>query len=265
MTTDADSTKRLVREKYAEIATGETGCCGQRTAASTYAKVGEDYAQVEGHVAEADLGLGCGVPTDLARLQPGHVVLDLGCGAGNDVFVARREVGSEGRVIGVDFTDEMLARAEANRAKLGFDNVEFRRGEIEALPIDDDQIDVVLSNCVLNLVPDKARAFAEIFRVLRPGGHFTVSDIVLDGDLPSALRRSAELYVGCVAGALLQSDYLKTIRARGFASVEVLREREIELPDQDLAQHLTDDELVRFRGSGTRILSITVTGRKPSA
>jgi len=258
-----EPTRRLVRDKYADIASGKSGCCGARTAASAYAGVGEDYAQLDGYDPEADLGLGCGVPTKLAALAPGHTVLDLGSGAGNDVFVARRAVGDTGRVIGVDFTPEMVAKAEANRRRLGYGNVEFRQGEIEHLPLAEGEVDVVISNCVLNLVPDKDRAFAEILRVLRPGGHFTVSDIVLEGDLPDAMRGAAELYVGCVSGALQKADYLGTIERTGFDSVRSAREREIRIPDDDLEAHLSDAELVRFRESGTRILSITVTGRKP--
>jgi arsenite methyltransferase len=262
---DAHETKTLVRDKYAEIATGKTSCCGKRTAASAYAGVGAAYGEVEGYVRDADLGLGCGVPTELARLAPGQTVLDLGCGAGNDVFIARRCVGDAGRVIGLDFTPEMLAKAEANRSKLGYDNVEFRQGEIEAMPVADAEVDVVISNCVLNLVPDKRAAFAEIFRVLKPGGHFTVSDIVLEGELPAKMKSAAELYVGCVAGALQRTEYLDAVRGAGFEAVEVPKAREIQIPDADLLQELNEDELRAFRASGTRIVSATVVGTKPGA
>lgn len=262
---DANETKTLVRDKYAEIASGKSTCCGKRTAASAYAAVGGAYAAVEGYVGEADLGLGCGVPTELAGLAPGQSVLDLGCGAGNDVFIARRCVGEAGRVIGLDFTPEMLAKAEANRARLGFENVEFRQGEIEAMPVADGEVDVVISNCVLNLVPDKGAAFREIFRVLKPGGHFTVSDIVLEGELPPKMKGAAELVVGCVAGALQRDAYLDAVKGAGFEAVDVPQVKLIEIPDGDLREELTDAELAAFRASGTRILSATVRGRKPSA
>lgn len=256
-------TRELVREKYADIAKGKACCCGTRTAASTYADVGESYAAVDGYVPDADMGLGCGVPTAFAAMRPGQTVLDLGSGAGNDVFIARREVGAEGRVIGVDFTPEMIEKAESNRLKLGYDNVEFRQGEIEDLPVCDAVVDVVISNCVLNLVPDKEQAFSEIFRVLRPGGHFCVSDIVLEGSLPDKMRKAAEFYVGCVAGALQKKDYLQTIKARGFESIEILKERSIQIPDEDLGKYLTAEELSAFRASGTNIQSVTVRARRP--
>lgn len=260
----SEETKHLVREKYGDIAQGKSCCCGKRTAASTYADVGEAYERVEGYVPEADLGLGCGIPTEHAGLAPGLTVLDLGSGAGNDVFVARRHVGESGRVIGVDFTPDMLAKAEANRAKLGYTNVEFRQGDIENLPVPEAEIDVVVSNCVLNLVPDKARAFDEIFRVLKPGGRFAVSDIVLEGELPEKMRRAAEFYVGCIAGALQKSAYLGTVEKAGFADIATPKEREIHIPDGDLAEHLSTEELAAFRASGTRVLSVTVTARKPA-
>ena len=200
--------KSIVRARYGAIAEGAAqgcggapGCCGD----GTLDMIGDAYADLAGYVAEADLGLGCGVPTRYAGMEAGDVVLDLGSGAGIDVFVARRSVGEAGRVIGVDMTEAMIERARANAAKLGYDNVEFRLGEIEQLPVGDDAVDVVISNCVLNLVPDKAQAFAETFRVLKPGGHFCVSDIIATGTLPDGIRRAAALYVGCVAGAMPES------------------------------------------------------------
>lgn len=259
---DSNDTKNLVREKYADIAEGKSCCCGKRTAASTYSEVGESYKAVDGYFEEADLGLGCGVPTEHAQLQPGQTVLDLGSGAGNDVFVARREVGPEGYVIGVDFTAEMIALAESNRAKLGYDNVEFRRGEIEDLPVCDNKVDVVLSNCVLNLVPDKQQTFREIFRVLKPGGHFSVSDIVLEGELPAKMRSAAEFYVGCIAGALQKTDYLSAIEEAGFTDIRIVKERQVVIPDSDLAEHLCAEEISAYHASGSRVLSITVKGAK---
>lgn len=254
----------LVRGKYSEIAKGKSCCCGNSTPAATYAEVGESYELVKGYMPDADLGLGCGVPTEFAGMKQGQTVLDLGSGAGNDVFIARREVGATGRVIGVDFTPEMIEKAESNRAKLGYENVEFRQGEIEDLPVCDGVIDVVISNCVLNLVPDKAKAIAEIFRVLKPGGHFCVSDIVLEGVLPEKLRKAAELYVGCVSGALQKEDYLYHIETRGFASIEILKERAIQISDEELAGYLSPEELTTFRTSGTNILSVTIRAKRPA-
>jgi SAM-dependent methyltransferase len=213
-------------------------------------------------VAEADLKLGCGVPTDLADLQPGEIVLDLGSGAGLDAFVARRIVGAEGHVEGVDVTPEMVGKARTNAKDLGYDNVHFHEGGIEDLPIDDARFDVALSNCVLNLVPDKARAFTEMHRVLRAGGRFCISDIVVQGDLPDTIRRSAELYAGCVAGAMEREAYLGGLREAGFSSVEVVRERAIGVPEEVLAEAASTDEIQRFRENGA-LLSVTVRGRKP--
>jgi SAM-dependent methyltransferase len=224
--------------------------------------IGDEYDGVEGYVAEADLKLGCGVPTDLADLQPGEIVLDLGSGAGLDAFVARRIVGAEGRVEGVDVTPEMVEKARVNANDLGYDNVHFHEGDIEDLPIEDARFDVALSNCVLNLVPDKARAFNEMHRVLRAGGRFCISDIVVQGDLPDTIRRSAELYAGCVAGAMEREAYLGGLREAGFSGVEIVRERAVDVPDEVLAEAASTDEIQRFRENGA-LLSVTVRGRKP--
>lgn len=257
-------TRDLVRGKYSEIARGESCCCGNCSPGTTYSEIGESYAAVKGYVPDADLGLGCGVPTEFAGMGPGQTVLDLGSGAGNDVFIARREVGETGRVIGVDFTPDMIEKAETNRAKLGLENVEFRQGDIEDLPICDGMVDVVISNCVLNLVPDKAKAFSEIHRVLKPGGHFCVSDIVLEGVLPEKLQKAAELYVGCVSGALQKNDYLYHIETLGFESIEILKERAILISDEELGEYLSDDELSTFRASGMKILSVTIRAKRPA-
>jgi ubiquinone/menaquinone biosynthesis C-methylase UbiE len=260
--------KRVVRERYASAAATSKRCCGA-TAGRGLAQpdlgldmIGDAYKAVDGYVADADLGLGCGLPTQHAGIKPGDVVLDLGSGAGIDAFVARRIVGAQGRVIGVDMTPEMLARARENAAKLGYDNVEFRAGEIEALPVEDASIDVVVSNCVLNLVPNKAGAFAEIYRVLRAGAHFCVSDIVATGPLPEPIRKAAALYVGCVAGALPRDKYLRLIDEAGFAAIEVAETKSIDLPDEVLASHLDDARLAAFRSSGTTLQSITVRATK---
>lgn len=273
---DPDAVRTSVREKYAAVALGgdfgaSTSCCGPSGCgtpadlAGGIQFIGDDYAAVGGYLADADLGLGCGVPTEHAEIAPGQTVLDLGAGAGIDAFVARREVGEAGRVLGVDMTPEMVTKARANAKALGYANVEFRLGEIEALPVETATVDVVISNCVLNLVPDKGRAFAETFRVLKPGGHFCVSDVVTRGALPDAVRRSAELYAGCVAGAVDEVDYLAGLASAGFEGVEVRKAREVEVPDAALAGVLSADETAALRASGAGLWSVTVFGRKPAA
>lgn len=260
-----DALRDTVRSTYAAIARGNSACCGPSCCDSdsdVTNMIGDAYDTVDGYVAEADLHLGCGVPTEHAGLESGQTVVDLGSGAGLDAFVARRTVGETGRVIGVDFAPEMVAKATANAEQLGFDNVSFIEGDIEAIPLEAATADVVLSNCVLNLVPDKARAFAEIHRILQPGGHFTVSDIVSEGTLPDLIQRSAALYAGCVAGALEETDYLHQIEAAGFAAVEVLSRREIEIPKETLPAGV--DTLVNAATGGARLWSITVQGTKPA-
>ncbi|HXV31832.1 MAG TPA: arsenite methyltransferase, partial [Sinorhizobium sp.] len=236
-------------------------CCGD----GSLDMIGSAYAAVDGYVADADLALGCGLPTQHAGIAAGDVVLDLGSGAGIDAFVARRLVGEGGQVIGVDMTETMIARARANAAKLGYANVAFRLGEIEALPVADGSVDVVISNCVLNLVPDKAKAFAETFRVLKPGGHFCVSDIVATGPLPEGILNAAALYVGCVAGAIPEADYLAVIRQAGFTDVRIAERKPVPLPDEALRDHLSPAELRAFRASGVGVQSVTVLGNKPAA
>ena len=263
----SEKVKQIIREKYGEIARqGGSGCCGAGGTCDPLAggSFAEGYEHLDGYVAEADLGLGCGLPTQDAVIRPGDTVLDLGSGAGNDVFVARALAGPGGSVIGVDMVPDMVARARANAARLGADNVTFHLGDIEQLPLPDGQVDVVISNCVLNLVPDKARAFAEIFRVLKPGGHFSVSDIVLEGRLPEAMMDAAVMYVGCVAGAQQQHEYLDTIGAAGFVDVEVRRRRPIDLPDDLLRQAVPDDAVESFRSSGAGVWSLSVFGRRPA-
>ena len=261
--------KQTVRAKYAEIAQQDradnaASCCGSGGCSTeVYNIMTDDYSKLEGHVDEADLGLGCGLPTQFAGIKPGDTVLDLGSGAGNDCFVARHEAGPDGRVIGVDFTPEMIAKARANAQRLGYANVEFREGDIEQLPLSDAMVDVVVSNCVLNLVPDKKKAFSEIFRVLKPGGHFSISDVVLQGELPDALQQAAEMYAGCVSGALQESDYLGIIHQLGFGEVTVQKRKAITLPDDVLANFLNAGVLAAFKASGTGIFSITVSATKP--
>jgi arsenite methyltransferase len=268
MTEQAEEIRALVREKYGAIARKEASCCvlpgGCSSAAEGIDMIGDAYTSVEGYLAEADLGLGCGVPTEHAGLRPGDTVLDLGAGAGIDAFVARRLVGEAGQVYGVDMTPDMVTKARANAEKLGYRNVEFRLGEIEHLPFERESIDVVISNCVLNLVPDKARAFAEIFRVLRPGARFCVSDIVASAPLPDGIRDAAALYVGCVAGAEPEARYLAIIRDAGFHDVQIAKSRRIDLPQEELARHLGPQEIAFARDSDLHVRSVTVIGVKLS-
>lgn len=259
--------KALVRQKYGEIAlqdktSNATSCCGA-TSCGTYTIMSDSYTALDGYVADADLGLGCGLPTEFARIEAGDTVLDLGSGAGNDCFVARAETGPGGKVIGVDFTDEMLALARNNADKLGYNNVEFRKGDIEELPLSDQSVDVVVSNCVLNLVPDKQKVFGEIFRVLKPGGHFSISDVVLVGELPDSLRNAAEMYAGCVSGAVQMDEYLAFIAETGFAEMQIQKQKPILIPDEILLDYLTPDEIKAFVAAGTGIFSITVYAEKP--
>jgi ubiquinone/menaquinone biosynthesis C-methylase UbiE len=187
----------------------------------------------------------------------------LGSGAGNDAFVARRLTGETGKVIGVDFSEAMLERARANADKVGYNNVEFRLGDIEHLPVAGNAVDVVLSNCVLNLVPNKAKAFSEIFRILKPGGHFSISDVVLWGQLPEKWKQVAELYAGCVSGAMQQYEYMEVIRATGFANITVQKEKPIVVPDEILDQYLNTEEKAAYKQGDVRIMSITVYAEKP--
>ena len=251
----SDSLRTAVRDTYAAVARGEVlSCCGDTGCGGGINMIGDAYDGVEGHVPEADLKLGCGLPVEHAGLEPGQTVLDLGAGAGLDAFVARSVVGETGQVIGVDFTPEMVQKARQNAEMLGFTNVRFEHGDLEALPFDDESVDVVISNCVLNLVPDKARAFAEMARVLRHGGRFCVSDVVSRGPLPASVRQSAELYAGCVAGALDQDEYLRLLTEAGFENIEFAAERPIALP----ADLLPD-------GAAAPLYSVTVRGLRPDA
>lgn len=259
--------KNAVREKYGQIAASNQSCgcscCGTDGGATVdYTVMSDDYTKLDGYVPDADLGLGCGLPTEHAGINEGDTVLDLGSGAGNDVFIARRLVGEIGKVIGIDFTDEMLQKAWANLLKTGYQNIEFRKGDIENIPVEADSIDVVISNCVLNLVPDKNKAFSEIYKVLKPGGHFCVSDIVIRGKLPDALKEPAAMYTGCVSGALQMDEYMGIINEAGFVNNEIPKEKKITIPDEILKVFISDEELKSFRDSGTEILSITVRAEK---
>ena len=257
--------KETVRQKYDEIARkGERAGCACGCGPESITMIGDEYTDLAGYVPEADLGLGCGVPTELARIEEGYTVLDLGSGAGLDAFVARTIVGARGRVIGVDMTESMVAKARENAANMGYDNVHFELGDIEELPVESDSIDVVISNCVLNLVPDKRQAFAEMYRVLKPGAHFCVSDIVTRGRLPESVRKSAELYAGCVAGAVEIDEYIGLIREAGFVDVQIPRDKVIDVPAEIIKREASAADVEAFRKEGGAIVSVTVRGRKSS-
>ena len=215
-----DQVKEMVRQKYSDIAlqskeTNQSSCCGSGCCTTdVYNIMADDYTQVEGYNPDADLGLGCGLPTQFAKIKKGDVVIDLGSGAGNDAFIARHETGETGKVIGIDFTPAMIERARQNAEVRGFNNVEFRQGDIEKMPVTANVADVIVSNCVLNLVPNKDGVIKEIYRVLKPGGHFSISDIVLEGELPEQIKDAAEMYAGCVAGAIQKQAYLELIEAK---------------------------------------------------
>jgi len=268
MSTDINL-KNIVKAKYSEIAHQDkadnaASCCGATpTSNKVYNIMMDDYSDVAGYTPDADLGLGCGLPTAYARIQPGDTVIDLGSGAGNDCFVARHETGAEGKIIGIDFTEAMIQKARLNAEKLGYNNVEFREGDIDNMPVSNDLADVVVSNCVLNLVPNKGAVIAEIFRVLKPGGHFSISDIVLVGELPEALRNDAEMYAGCVAGAIQQNDYLHFIEKSGFINIQLQKSKSITLPDDILANYLDEKGIAAFKDGSTGIFSITVYAEKP--
>ncbi len=265
----SEELKEVVKEKYSQIASqtkeqNETSCCGAGECCTVdYAVFAEDYSKLGGYNADADLGLGCGIPTEFAQIKEGDKVLDLGSGAGNDCFVARELVGESGKVIGVDMTDVMIAKARENAEKLNFNNVEFRKGDIEELPVGGSNIDVVISNCVLNLVPDKEKAFCETYRVLKSGGHFSVSDVVLKGELPENLKNDAEMYAGCVSGAIQLVDYLNIIHKTGFEEVSVQKETAVILPDEILEKYLNEEEIVNYKNGDFGIFSVTVYGQKP--
>jgi SAM-dependent methyltransferase len=266
----AEDLKGIVKEKYGSIASqsnflqqegccGPSGCCGELE----FSMIGDEYKGVEGYNPDADLSLGCGLPTEFAGIKAGDAILDLGSGAGNDCFVARSITGESGKVTGLDFSEEMLERAKQNLERSGFTNMEFIRGDIEEIPLPDSTFVVVLSNCVLNLVPDKKRAFSEIFRVLKQGGHFCISDVVTSGQLPTELKEAAELYAGCVSGATEKQEYLKIIEKQGFSHVEIHKEKPIVIPENVLATYLNEQEREAYVNSGAGIYSITVTATKP--
>lgn len=260
--------KEMVKEKYSLIALqskteNETSCCGVGGCSTVdYTIFSENYSKLEGYNADADLGLGCGLPTEFALIKEGDTVVDLGSGAGNDCFVARAITGETGKVIGIDMTEAMIDKARDNAEKLGFNNVEFRFGEIEKIPIAANRANVVVSNCVLNLVPNKQKAFSEMFRIIKPNGHFSVSDVVLKGDLPTGVKEASEMYAGCVSGAMQIEDYLNGLADAGFVNIKVQKDKNIEIPDDIMLQYVNQDELTKYKNSGSAIASITVYGEK---
>jgi len=270
MQSSSEQLKSLVQQKYSEIAlqdkeVNQASCCGAGGCSTeVYNIMSDDYSTLGGYNPDADLGLGCGLPTQFAKIKKGDTRVDLGSGAGNDCFIARAVVGDQGRVIGLDMTEAMVDKARQNAAKMGFDNVEFHLGDIENMPLETNLADVVVSNCVFNLVPDKQAALAETYRILKPGGHFSISDIVLQGEIPQALQEAAEMYAGCVSGALQESDYLGIIRELGFLDITVQKRKPIVVPDDILSNYLSAEELAAFKASGTGIFSVTVFARKSS-
>jgi len=260
--------KDMVRQKYSEIAlqdknSNEASCCGSGCCSDeVYNIMTDDYTELKGYNPEADLGLGCGLPTQFAQIKKGDVVVDLGSGAGNDAFIARAETGESGKVIGIDFTKAMIEKARNNAEKLGFHNVEFREGDIEKMPVSDNSVDVIVSNCVLNLVPDKSGVFKEIYRVLKPGAHFSISDIVLEGALPATIREAAEMYAGCISGAVQKQAYMELIEVHGFKNIKIQKEKAIIVPDDILDKYLSAAECKEFKNSGAGIYSITVFAEK---
>lgn len=252
---DDQKTKDMVREHYAKVAREKTSCCGPvgcggATAESRSERVGYTEEDMKAIPEEANLGVGCGNPVAIASLQEGERVLDLGSGAGIDCFLAAARVGKTGKVIGVDMTDEMLDLANRNLEKSDYENVEFRKGEIENLPLDDSSVDVVISNCVINLVPDKAKVFSEIARVLAPGGRVMVSDIVAVREipeLPEVVLKSAAAYTGCLTGAILVDNYLAKMEEAGLAKAQVQSRAEIPvefITDDPAAQAVIDEHSI---------------------
>lgn len=266
----SEAIKDMVRVKYNQIALQSekeqhSGCCGSSSCCDheDYTIMSDEYSHLDGYHEGADLKLGCGLPTEYAGISEGETVIDLGSGAGNDAFVARSIVGDRGKVIGIDFAGAMITKARKNATKLGLKNVSFLKGDIERLPLEDSIADVVISNCVLNLVPDKSKAFKEMYRVLKSGGHFCISDIVLIGELPDELIEEAEMYAGCIASAIQKNDYIEFIKDAGFKNIEIKRTKDIVLPAAMLLKYLSVESLDKFRNGPTGIYSITLTGHKP--
>ena len=251
--------KEMVKQKYSEIAlqdkeTNASSCCGAGGCSTeVYNIMSEDYNELEGYNPDADLGLGCGLPTHFAKIKKG-----------NDCFIARAETGETGKVIGIDFTEAMIDKARINADNLGFNNVEFRLGDIDNMPLGGNKADVIVSNCVLNLVPNKKAVFSEIYRVLKPEGHFSISDIVLTSDLPEKIKNTAEMYAGCVSGAIDKKEYLDYISKAGFKNITIQKEKTIIVPDDILINYLNKEEIEQYKNNTSSIKSITVYAEKPT-
>ena len=269
--------KKAVREGYARIAKQESSCCAPANSCCGSTDLAQNISKSIGYTEKelntvpdgANLGLGCGNPVALASLKKGEIVLDLGSGAGLDSFLAANKVGKSGRVIGVDMTPEMIERARENAREGNYANVEFRLGEIENLPVADNYVDAVISNCVINLVPDKRGVFAEVFRVLKPGGRLMISDIVLLSELPDFIKDSVEAYVGCLSGAVMRDEYLEAIKAAGFQEVRIVDETSF--PIDCMANDPTAEAIIkqskiapeRIKEAAGSVLSIKVYAVKP--
>jgi ubiquinone/menaquinone biosynthesis C-methylase UbiE len=256
--------KEIVKEKYGKLASrNDDSCCDSGCGCSgTNNIMSENYNELNGYNPDADLGLGCGLPTKFAQIKKGDTVIDLGSGAGNDCFIARAEAGETGKIIGIDFTPEMIEKARNNVRKRGYTNVEFIQGDIEDMPVNSNLADVIVSNCVLNLVPNKKAVFKEIYRVLKPNGHFSISDIVLTGNLPEKIQSAVEMYSGCVSGAIQKETYLKYIKEEGFKNITIQKEKSIIIPDEELKNYLTGEEIIVYKKDPNIIKSITVYAEK---
>ncbi|MDR0296331.1 MAG: arsenite methyltransferase [Prevotellaceae bacterium] len=260
--------KELVKQRYSEIAlqnkeTASCSCCAPSSGSTIpFTMMTDDYSQLDGYNPDADMGLGCGLPTKFAKIKKGDTVIDLGSGAGNDCFVARAEVGETGKVIGIDFSEPMINKARTNAEKRGFHNVDFRQGDIDDIPVNDDVADVVVSNCVLNLLPRKDKIFKEIYRVLKTGGHFSISDVVLEGELPEKIRSTAEMYSGCVSGAIQKDEYMQFIEQAGFKNITLQKEIPIIIPDDVLENYLLKENIATYKTNPNIIRSITVYAEK---
>lgn len=262
--------KELVKQRYSELALNsdalKLGCgCGTNPAKPSnkvFTIMSEDYSKLKGYEPDADLGVGCGLPTEYAGLKEGDTVIDLGSGAGNDCFIARAEVGESGKVIGLDFSPQMIEKARKNAAKRGYNNVEFIECDIEEITLPDNTADVVVSNCVLNLLPEKDKIFKEIYRVLKKGGHFCVSDVVLEGFFPKEFTDNASMYAGCIASAIQKEDYLAEIVKADFKNIQIQRTKTIMIPDDVLEEHLDEETIRKYKSGNVGIYSITVTGEK---
>ena len=262
--------KALVKQRYSELALNSDAlksacCCGMDPATPSkkiFTIMSEDYSGLKGYEADADLGVGCGLPTEYAGIKEGDTVLDLGSGAGNDCFIARAEAGETGKVIGIDFSPQMIEKARKNTTKRGYTNVEFIEGDIENMPLSDNSVDVVVSNCVLNLLPEKDKIFKEIYRVLKQGGHFCISDVVLNGVFPKEFTDNASMYAGCISSAIQKDEYLGEIEKANFTDIKIERTKTVLIPDEVLHEHLDERTIAKYKAGNVGIYSITVTGVK---